>query len=50
MDDSIVKIWEKALSLIKEEMSELSYNTWFTNTKPQIMILNGACLKPAIRL
>ena len=40
MDDSIVKIWEKALSLIKEEMSELSYNTWFTNTKP-LKIIGG---------
>lgn len=40
MDDSIVKIWEKALSLIKEEMSELSYNTWFTNTKP-LRIIGG---------
>ncbi|MEG0379713.1 MAG: chromosomal replication initiator protein DnaA, partial [Eubacterium sp.] len=40
MDGSIKKTWEDALLLIKEEMSELSYNTWFTNTKPLKMI-NG---------
>ncbi|MEG0074452.1 MAG: chromosomal replication initiator protein DnaA [Eubacterium sp.] len=40
MDDSIAKIWENTLSIIKEEIPELSYKTWFSHTKP-LKFING---------
>ena len=34
MDTNLMQLWEKTLTIIKGEMSEVSFNTWIKSCKP----------------
>ncbi len=40
MEQSINKLWDKTLDIMKSELSELSMTTWFTELKPIAMVNN----------
>jgi chromosomal replication initiator protein len=37
MGDTLYDIWDKALSLIKQDVSEVTYNTWMKTIKPKFI-------------
>ncbi len=41
MDNSINQIWDKVLNIIKEELPEISFKTWFLNIKPLKIVDDG---------